>query len=299
MTIPRPVSFSAARATRSAALAFVCVGASLLAPAVSPAEAQDKSLEELYGRIAADLRAGRPLRVRVYVALCDNASQGIVPVKNPSICDGDDPDRNLYWGGGGGLRGYLEKQRWRQLATQRSESDPVLIRSRWGKRYRASGRLRERLVGDVVDVEIEALAYRGREIEQAMRDYLADAHGGADAPAPSHLLGYIGHNVLLDTRESLLPRSARRADHRSPRGVFALSCYGEPTIRPAVASRGASVLLLNRSLTFPGAWTIGGILEAIVDGRDARGIYRAATRHFARGKGRPTKAFWGVFSYGD
>jgi phosphoserine aminotransferase len=35
-------------------------------------------------------------QVRVYVALCDNESQGIVPVP-AKIGNGNDPDQNLYW----------------------------------------------------------------------------------------------------------------------------------------------------------------------------------------------------------
>lgn len=35
--------------------------------------------------------------IRVFIALCDNKSQGIIPV-SPKIGDGDDPDSNLYWG---------------------------------------------------------------------------------------------------------------------------------------------------------------------------------------------------------
>lgn len=39
--------------------------------------------------------------IGVFVALADNASQGIVPVP-AAIGNGDDPERNLYWGTAGG-----------------------------------------------------------------------------------------------------------------------------------------------------------------------------------------------------
>jgi hypothetical protein len=50
-------------------------------------------------------------QVRVYVALCDNESQGIVPVP-AKIGNCNDPDQNLYWGengkkSGGGCHGKI------------------------------------------------------------------------------------------------------------------------------------------------------------------------------------------------
>ena len=46
---------------------------------------------------------GEPLRVHVTVALCDNATQGMVPVP-AAIGDGDDPRTNLYWGARYGVK---------------------------------------------------------------------------------------------------------------------------------------------------------------------------------------------------
>src|SRR5687768_2778496 len=40
--------------------------------------------------------------VHVFVALCDNEYQGIVPVP-ARIGNGDDPDNNLYWGAAYGV----------------------------------------------------------------------------------------------------------------------------------------------------------------------------------------------------
>ena len=51
-----------------------------------------------------------PLRVHVTVALCDNASQGIVPVP-AAIGDGDDPRTNLYWGAMYGVKSWLKRPR--------------------------------------------------------------------------------------------------------------------------------------------------------------------------------------------
>ena len=57
-----------------------------------------------------------PTRViHIFVALCDNASQGIVPVP-ARIGNGDDPKNNLYWGAAFGIRTYFERVRTGSLS---------------------------------------------------------------------------------------------------------------------------------------------------------------------------------------
>lgn len=45
--------------------------------------------------------------IHVFVALCDNANQGIVPVPE-SLGNGQDPKSNLYWGAIYGLKSYFK-----------------------------------------------------------------------------------------------------------------------------------------------------------------------------------------------
>ena len=268
-------------------------------PLAGSARADDRVLDALHHRIAADLAAGRPLVVRIHVALCDNASQGIVPVKNGAICDGEVPERNLYWATSGGLRAVLDRGGFRRAGYARVADGPVAIRARWVKRHFAGRRLRALGAPRRFDVEVQAVAYRGRHIGGAMAAYLADVHGRGEGPSAPHVVGYIGHNHLLDVeRASPLP-PGRRADAALVRGVFALSCFGERVIRPLITRPNAPVLVLNRSLTYPGAWTVEGLVRGLAAGAGGRGIHRLATRHFARGKGKPAGALGRVFSYGS
>ena len=46
--------------------------------------------------------------IHVHVASCDNKYQGIVPVPS-KIGNGQDPNNNLYWGCGYGIRTYFKK----------------------------------------------------------------------------------------------------------------------------------------------------------------------------------------------
>ena len=47
-----------------------------------------------------------PKEIRVFIALCDNKTQGIVPV-GEKIGNGDDADANLDWGCSDGFGAYF------------------------------------------------------------------------------------------------------------------------------------------------------------------------------------------------
>ncbi|HLG03689.1 MAG TPA: hypothetical protein VI731_08850, partial [Bacteroidia bacterium] len=58
--------------------------------------------------------------IHVFVALCDNDSQGIVPVPK-KIGNGNDPGNNLYWGCGYGVRTFFNNSDdWRLISTVKS-----------------------------------------------------------------------------------------------------------------------------------------------------------------------------------
>jgi hypothetical protein len=268
------------------------------------------SIDDLYGRIAADLGQGRPLVTTVHVALCDNDSQGIVPVKNPKICDGEKPGSNLYWSTSGGLKAVLAKEGWSRVLTEERPDDDLAVRAAWRKRFKPGGRLRQLGVLEPFDVVVVGLAYRGARIREAMMDTLRAVghddvhtlvledgtqvrHGGA-----SHLVGYIGHNYFLDVVDTTELLDAAQGDSTLEKGVFALSCLGDVTIRPAIQRPNTHVLVLNKGLTYPGAWTVHGIVRAVAAGKDGAGIHRSAAKAFASGKGKPLGAILKAFAYG-
>ena len=60
--------------------------------------------------------------IHVFVALCDNKFQGIVPVP-AKIGNGQDQDNNLYWGCGFGVRTFFEKSKeWKLIRKQKIEN---------------------------------------------------------------------------------------------------------------------------------------------------------------------------------
>ena len=278
-----------------------------------PAQKPQKNIEELYERIADDLGRGKPLVLTAYVALCDNDFQGIVKVKNPKICNGEKPGSNLYWGTGGGLKGYLKNEGWKNVLYKDTPNENLAVKAIWKRTFKPGKKLAQKGVSEKFDVYIVGLGYRGVKIRQAMIDFVKAVHrdrertekltddltltcGGA-----SHLVGYIGHNYFLDITEADTKGIIKKAagESKLPKGVFALSCLGTEYIKPAIKRPNAHILMLNKSFTYPGAWTVGGIVKAIAAGKNAAGIHHTASKAFAEGKKKKLGAILSSFSYGD
>jgi hypothetical protein len=283
-----------------------------LAPARGSAaeETAGKNLGQLYDRIAADLASGRPLVTTVFVALCDNDTQGIVKVKNRRICRGDDPDQNLYWATAGGLAATLRAAGWKRMTIDYFAKGDLAVKAIWHKRLAPRGALRERGIVSGVDTYIVGLGYRGSEIRKAMTDYLRAVNQDDDRPesvadvrlragGASQLVGYIGHDYFYDVDDPRPLLSLRNGDSVLHKGTFALSCTGHRLIRPAIRRGNAHILMLNRTLGFPGAWTAEAIVAAIAEGQDARAIHRSAAAAFAKGQGISLPSALGSFAYGD
>src|ERR1700759_4037689 len=65
--------------------------------------------------------------IHVFVALCDNKYQGIVPVP-AKIGNGQDPELNLYWGCDNGVRTFFKKSKNWKLVKKQKLNDTVLER---------------------------------------------------------------------------------------------------------------------------------------------------------------------------
>jgi hypothetical protein len=197
-----------------------------------------------------------PRVVHVIVALADNTFQGIVPVPR-TIGNGDDFDRNLYWGAGYGVRTFLKKSSvWSVVGNCAKGTAPVLERCIF--QNKAQNTI---LVAD---------AYRGREIKKAVEDFFAFsagrkvqnvsvtgqaafiAGGGAD------LIVYVGHDGLMDFRLSSFEIPA----DKKKREVIILACASKQFFSNALTYTSAKPLLWTTGLMAPEAY----ILEAALAG---------------------------------
>src|ERR1041385_8951207 len=140
-----------------------------------------------------------PKVVHVFVALADNENQGIVPVP-ARLGNGEDPERNLYWGAAGGMKTYFRRSaEWTLLQVAQKPKPEVLERCVFKHKTK--------------NVYLVADAYRGREIRQSILDFLVAAAGDGTetvsipsssnpvtitARGGANLAVYIGHDGFMD-----------------------------------------------------------------------------------------------------
>ncbi len=210
-----------------------------------------------------------PLRVHVNVALCDNASQGIVPVP-AAIGDGNDPRTNLYWGASYGLKTWLKRDGW--SVTKAKITNPAVL---------------ERIVAkktiDGREVEIVADAWRGSRIRDAITAFLEEAsYGGSD------VIAYIGHDGLMEFDVS--PRVGNAKS--KPRSIV-LACASLQYFGAHLRRAGSQPLLLTTGLMAPEAYTLTAAIDAHVRGRDVREAAAQAYNKYQKcGLNAARRLFW-------
>lgn len=200
--------------------------------------------------------------IHVFVALCDNVNQGIVPV-SASLGNGDDSARNLYWGAAFGIKTFFSKSRdWVPVTAETmSNKFPLVVLDRVIFKHRRS------------QAVIVAEAYRGSKIKQATEDFLAAAAGvpgetinisvegkslTLNLGGSADLVAYIGHNGLMDFQLTSIPR--KRDEEK--REAIILACASKGYFADALRKTGAKPLVWTTNLMAPEAY----ILSAAIDG---------------------------------
>jgi len=195
--------------------------------------------------------------VHVFVALCDNEHQGIVPV-SASLGNGDNPATNLYWGAAFGVKAFLSKSKdWELVADIPNPTAVILDRSVFKHKTQ--------------NVFLVADAYRGREIAQATWDFLeaaAGKPGGAvevkdqnktitfHAGGSAELLVYIGHDGLMDFK---LPTASLPQDKRERQAII-LACASKQYFAKVLERTGAKPLLWTTNLMAPETYILAAAL---------------------------------------
>jgi hypothetical protein len=260
-------------------------------------------LRELYSRIAADLKAGKPVIVTVHVALCDNNT---INCGTRPHGDGDQPKKNLYWGGAAGFRAYFNWRRpFRRIHQDNGDGDVVLERVVYRYRVkRSNARLKRLGIKKAFDIYLVGLAYRGRHIGKANLGFIKHVQDGKlsrrikiddkitiDYGRGAHVIGYAGHNHMMDVTHFSFPPSTRQ----EAAGFFALSCINAPYLSELTIPKSSYGLLLTRTLMYPGAFTIEGIVEGVAKGESMERIRRRAVGYYAKYQHRPVSVIGKLF----
>ncbi|WP_107038614.1 hypothetical protein [Brumimicrobium mesophilum] len=195
--------------------------------------------------------------IHVFVALCDNDSQGIVPVPK-SIGDGTKPNSNLYWGAGYGMRHFFDKKTTDWVLVAELESNNPMILDRILFKHKTK------------DIYLLAEAYNGWNIRECTENFLLNSNGqkpekiiykdqefefggGAD------LFVYIGHNGLMD-----FDVNPKFKETKIQKDVMILGCYSKSYFKEHVKNANANPILWTTHLMAPEAYVLHGALNGYV-----------------------------------
>jgi len=194
--------------------------------------------------------------IHVFVALCDNEFQGIVPVPE-RIGNGKDPSRNLYWGAGYGVKNFfkVKTQDWEYLKSLEPNNDTIL----------------ERILSKhkTKDVFLLADAYDGEWIQPCTIDMLKACNGQAAVNVPfgnellafggcSNLIAYVGHDGLMEFDVDIKYSN----EPKKQKDVIILACSSQYFFSEEIEDAGANPILWTTNLMAPEAYT----LKAAIDG---------------------------------
>lgn len=213
-----------------------------------------------------------PCEIRVFVALCDNATQGIAPV-GAKIGNGDDPEGNLYWGCSDGLSAFFRKSSaWKLLKSEKDLSHQVMRRLTF--QHVKSGKT---LIAD---------AYRGSEMKACVADFESSLASGSH-----ELTAFIGHNGLMDFTLNL-PTSKPASSGDS----IVLCCHSQSYFAPRLTALGSRPILLTQQNMYPGAFLLHDALEVWFKQGSMSEIRQAAGKAYAKNQKIRESAARGVFA---
>lgn len=195
--------------------------------------------------------------IHVLVALCDNKFQGIVPVP-ARIGNGQDPNSNLYWGCGYGVRSYFRNSKsWTFLKSYRVDSiklERLIFKNKKANYY---------LVAD---------AYDGKYIKNCTIDFLKSCSGQIKDTVNinqktigingnSNLIAYIGHDGLMDFK---LNEQYNNLDNKIRKAII-LACISKKYFARALLFTKAKPLVWSTGLMSPEAYTLHDAVESFIE----------------------------------
>ena len=205
--------------------------------------------------------------IGVFVALADNKSQGIVPVP-AAIGNGDDPERNLYWGTAEGLKECFDRSKqWKLIEKDDSPNNADVLRTRtYRHRY--------------ANAVLHAHAYRGLAIKKCLQDFESAVQLGS-----YDMVVFIGHNGLMDFE---LPTPTKSAKQAKVPDCILLCCKSEQYFKARLAEAGGRPILLTTQLMYPGAFILDAVMDSWLTGsrlsviRESAGVAYAKNQKLSR-----------------
>jgi hypothetical protein len=250
-----------------------------------------------YPHVVTDLKSGEPMVAIVYVPLCSNDQ---VDCGSTAAGRAGDLSTNLYWGAGFGAARFFDRPNSVWERVQVSQPGHGVLEQRIYRRAVPVSRWRdsfERVASDCGAPETELLeqyvvlrAIHGDRIDDAVRDFWRGSTEGATVELPdltagsrrarAHVVGYAGHNRLMDGLE--LPsfqRSPKR--FRSAPASFVLACYSEDYFGPSLRDAAAAPLVMTRALMAPEGYVIDAVVRALGENSTGPMLRKRVVRAYA------------------
>ncbi len=211
--------------------------------------------------------------IHVLVALCDNENQGIVPVP-AFLGNGEDPNKNLYWGAAFGVKTYFSKSKqWQKISETANPKENVLQRIVFKHKTQ--------------NVWLVADAYRGSKMKETIDDFFTAVSGAklenvkADNATlqifgSANLVAFIGHNGLMDFE--LQNQPVKKDDEK--RDAIILACASRNYFAKHLKQTSANPLLWTSNLMAPESYILHDALEGWINGEtDAQVRIRGAAAY--------------------
>jgi len=248
----------------------------LCAACSQPAKKAKITKPKAHGQLLRNISydGGATKSIHVFVALCDNKYQGIVPVP-AKIGNGQDPGNNLYWGNDYGVRTFFKRSKdWKLIETRKT-----------------TGTILERLVFKNTEKNyyLVADAYDGRYIKQTTKDFLHSCSGqlkdtlhadnktiGLNGNAG--LLAYIGHDGMMDFR---LTDTIENTDGKI-RDCIILACISKTYFSPFIKASKSYPLVWTTGLMCPEAYTLHDAVNAYVNGEPKEQVRASAVAAYKK-----------------
>ena len=213
--------------------------------------------------------------IHVFVALCDNKYQGIVPVP-AKIGNGQDAATNLYWGAAFGVKTFFNKSsEWKLIEIKKDPATNILERILFKHKTK--------------NIFLLADAYDGQYIKQTTVDFFLACSGSGlttvtnnDKEIPfggaADIIAYVGHDGLMDF--SLSNEFEEQNDE--DRKAIMLACISRKYFSPHLKSTGAEPLLWSTGLMAPEAYILHDALNKWIDTGDAAQTRNAAAAAYSK-----------------
>lgn len=196
--------------------------------------------------------------IHVFVALCDNINQGIVPVPK-NLGNGQNPRTNLYWGALYGVKTHFKRSKdWIFIKNIKSTNpkilERVLFKHKTSKTFLLADAYNGKYIKNTIIDFLEATA--GHNSETIQYNHLNLKFGG-----DSNLLGYVGHDGLME----FSVKGKFKPKNTSKRDAIILACISKNYFKPYLEITKANPLVWTTGLMAPEAYTLKWAIDGWIN----------------------------------